>query len=294
MIRSMTGYGSAEGETAAGRLRVEIRTVNHDTFRASLRLPTVLEAYEVQIRDALRERLPRGHVNCSIRLEAPEGETTTTLELDEARARQYLDIYHAMRERLGLSGQIDISLLARHGDVIIRGEAELPEIEIDEVREIVDEAARAVVEMRETEGRRLVEDLEERLRAIEAALAVVAERAPERLIAERDRLRAAVAELTEDVEVDEDRLAREIAYLAERWDIGEELVRLRSHIDLFRETIAEGSAEPVGKRLRFVCQEMLREANTIGSKANDVTIQHKVVTIKNEIDRLREQIENVE
>src|SRR5690606_35151235 len=155
-------------------------------------------------------------------------------------------------------------------------------------------AAREAVRMREDEGRRLQADLEERLAAIEAALAVVADRAPARLVEERDRLRAAIRELVGEIGVDEERLAREIAYLAERWDISEEIVRLRSHIELFRETIAGAQGAPVGKRLRFVSQEMLREANTIGAKANDVTIQHQVIAIKNEIDRLREQIENVE
>src|SRR5690606_20403425 len=123
---------------------------------------------------------------------------------------------------------------------------------------------------------------------------MIAARAPARVIAERDRLRAAVAELAGEVATDEDRLAREIAYLAERWDIGEEMVRLRSHIEFFREMIRTEGGEPVGKRLRFISQEMLREANTIGSKANDVGIQHQVVAIKNETERLREQVENVE
>lgn len=294
MIRSMTGYGAAEGETAAGRLRVEIRTVNHDTFRASLRLPSALEAYETQIRETLRGYMPRGHVSCSVRLELPEGVTATTLTLDEVRAQQYLDVLRSMQERLGLAGEVDIAMLARYNDVIVREDTESPEVPFEEVRDVFGAASSAVVELREDEGRRLAADFEERLQSIESALEVIVERAPERLVAERDRLRAAVAELAEDIEVDEERLAREVAYLAERWDIGEELVRLSSHIELFRETLAVEAAEPVGKRLRFVSQEMLRETNTIGAKANDVTIQHQVVTIKNEIERLREQIENVE
>ena len=122
----------------------------------------------------------------------------------------------------------------------------------------------------------------------------IARRAPERLIAERDRMRKAVSELAGDVSVDEERLAREIAYMAERWDISEELVRLRSHIELFRQTLDGAADEPVGKRLGFLTQEMHREANTIGSKANDAEIDHRVIAIKEELERLREQIENVE
>jgi uncharacterized protein (TIGR00255 family) len=159
---------------------------------------------------------------------------------------------------------------------------------------VVDDAARQNLQMREDEGRRLHDDLEGRLRAIDAALSAVAERAPERLVAERERLRNAIAELSGGVAVDPDRLAQEVAYLAERWDINEELVRFRSHNELFRELLDATAAEAVGKRLSFLVQEMNREANTIGSKANDAAISHRVVAIKEEIERLREQVENVE
>ena len=126
------------------------------------------------------------------------------------------------------------------------------------------------------------------------ALDKIEERAPQRLISERDRLREAVKELAEQTEVDEDRLAREIAYLAEKWDINEELVRFRSHIELFREALTGDASEPVGKRLGFLIQEMHREANTIGSKANDAEISQASVALKQEVERVREQVENVE
>lgn len=296
MIRSMTGYGAAERETAAGRLRVEIKTVNHDNFRASIRLPSALEANEVQIREWLRGELPRGQINYSLRLETPDGDATdrVALSIDEARVEDYLRAFAELRERFGIPGTVDLATIGRYNDIFIRGVEEPPEIAEEDLRAVTLEAAAATVVMREEEGRRLAVDLEERLAAIESSLEVIAERAPARLVAERDRLRAAVAELAGEVATDEDRLAREIAYLAERWDIGEEMVRLRSHIEFFREMIRTEGGEPVGKRLRFISQEMLREANTIGSKANDVGIQHQVVAIKNEIERLREQVENVE
>jgi len=296
MIRSMTGYGAAERDTAAGRLRAEVKTVNHDTFRASLKLPPSLEPYEAQVREWLRSELPRGHVNYSLRIELPEGEATdrVTLSIDEVRVAEYLRAFAGLQERFHIPGEIDLATIGRFGDIFVRTPAETPSIELDDLREVTLAAAVATVAMREEEGGRLAADLEERLAAIEAALAVIAERAPARLIAERDRLRAAIAELAGDIATDEERLAREIAYLAERWDIGEELVRLRSHIDFFRGMLGQPASEPVGKRLRFISQEMLREANTIGSKANDVAIQHQVVAIKNEIERLREQVENVE
>jgi uncharacterized protein (TIGR00255 family) len=159
---------------------------------------------------------------------------------------------------------------------------------------VTEAAARVAVAMREVEGQRLEEDLEQRLTGIESALVTIATLAPERLVAERDRMRRVVKDLAEDVSIDEDRLAREVAFLAERWDISEELVRLRAHIDVFRDTLAGDASEPVGKRLGFLIQEMHREGNTIGSKANDAAIEHQVIAIKDEIERLREQVENVE
>jgi len=140
----------------------------------------------------------------------------------------------------------------------------------------------------------LEEDLQERLRRLEEELSRIEERAPERLAAERDRLREAIRELSQQSEVDEDRLAKEVAYLADRWDINEEIVRFRAHLQAFRDTLASDPGEAVGKRLGFLVQEMHREANTIGSKANDLEMGHASVAIKEEIERLREQLENVE
>ena len=295
MIRSMTGFGEAERDTEAGRLRVEIRTVNHRFFSSNLRLPSAFERYEPGIRDWLRQQLSRGHINFSLRLESAEGGADEPrFQLNEARARQYHRILHELKQRLDLPGEVDVALLSRFNDLIEREDAEKIEIDEDAVREVTLDAARAVVAMREVEGRRLREDLEERLEAIQTAMEGVRAKAPARLMAERDRLRTAIRELTDGAGIDEDRLAREVAMLAERWDISEELVRLKAHIDLFRSLLEADSAEPVGKRLSFVVQEMLRETNTIGSKANDAPIEHEVVTIKNEIERLREQADNVE
>src|SRR5690606_34091523 len=204
-------------------------------------------------------------------------------------------LLRSLQDELGLKGEIDLALLSRFGGLVIEdAEAEVAVPAAEDVRAVTEAAARAVIAMREDEGLRLRADLEERLAAIETIMARIAELAPARMVAERDRMRRVVSELLEGVPLDEDRIAREIAYIAERWDISEELVRLRSHIELFRETLADESAEPVGKRLSFLTQEMNRETNTIGSKANDAAVEHQVIAIKDEIERLREQIENVE
>ncbi|MEJ2503580.1 MAG: YicC family protein [Gemmatimonadota bacterium] len=294
MIRSMTGFGDAEVSTEAGVLRAEIRTVNHRFFSANLRSPSALDRYEPKIREWLKEQLSRGHVNVTYRLEGEEGERGPALALDLDRARQYLALFREMGEELGVPGDVTLDLLARQADLVVREPVETVEVAEDAVRSVTEAAAREVVAMREEEGRNLRKDLEERLAGIAAALETIERRAPARLVRERDRLRRAINELAVDAGVDEERLAREVALLADRWDVSEEVVRLRSHIDHFRGMLDADAAEPVGKRLSFLVQEMHREANTIGSKANDADIEHGVVTIKNEIERLREQVENVE
>lgn len=292
----MTGFGEAEQETAVGRLRCEVKTVNHRYFSANIRLSAPIERYEPQIREWLRGLMPRGHVNCSVRLTANgESADAPQLTLDEARARRYLDLLQELKERFHLPGEVDIALLSRFGDLIKAAEPEdLAALTVDEIRAVTETAARAAVAMREVEGRKLADDLSGRLDAIDAALAQIAARAPERLVVERDRMRRVIVELSEGVGIDEERITREVAHMAERFDISEELVRLRAHIELFRSILTLDAEEPVGKRLGFLTQEMHRETNTIGSKANDSQIEHQVIAIKDEIERLREQIENIE
>src|SRR5690606_35733562 len=219
------------------------------------RLPTALARWEGEIREWLRRDLTRGHVNCSVRLETVEGDDVFPgYELDAERVAAYLAVFRDLARRFQLPGEIDLALLARYNDIIVRKEEDAVEDAIapEEFRAVVDEAARRMVAMREEEGKRLVEDLEGRLAAIEAALDRVAERAPERLRAERERLVAAVRELTGGVVVDEGRIAQEIAILAEKWDVNEELVRFRSHLSLFRDLLAAPGEEAVGKRLSFL------------------------------------------
>lgn len=297
MIRSMTGFGEAEGPTPAGRLRVELRTVNHRYLNLNARIPNSLARWEPEIREWLRAWFTRGHVNCTVRLERDEGgEGAVRYKLDGERVAAYLALFEQLGSEYGIRGAPDLALISRFNDVIIRDDAEVDEAHLpaESVRAVVEAAARQNVEMRNEEGLRLQRDLEDRLSAIADALDRIEEVAPQRLIAERDRLQAAVRELAGGIAVDEGRLAQEIALLAERWDINEELVRFRSHLELFRDLLSADEEEAVGKRLAFLVQEMHREANTIGSKANNAPIAHAVVAMKEEIERLREQVENVE
>jgi uncharacterized protein (TIGR00255 family) len=295
MIRSMTGYGEAERDSLAGRLRLEVKTVNHRFFNASIKTPSGFDKYESLISDALKRHLSRGHVSAYLSIDRGTAETESPYKPDLVRARAYLDALEALRHELNVPGAVQLSMIASEPSLLRLQNVDRTEgIEPELITELTDAAAAAVTELRAAEGQRLEADFAERLAAIGESLAAVEARAPQRLVEQRDRLREAVRELTEQVEVDEDRLAREIAYLAERWDINEELVRFRSHVELFGEALSGDGSEPVGKRLGFLVQEMNREANTIASKANDADIAQAAMGLKEEIERIREQVENVE
>ena len=295
MIHSMTGYGEAVRETEQGRLRAEIRTVNHRFFNAHLRTPPRCERHHARIERWLKESLPRGHVSYSLALDPGEGAEPELL-VDMERARAWAASLERLAAELRLDGRIGLDALIRLPGVIRSRESARPELDIDEddLREVTEEAARAAVRMRRAEGERLEADLLGVLSAMREELGRVEERAPARLAEERDRLSAAIQELLGDVPADLDRIAREIAHLAEKWDINEEIVRLRSHMELFEETLEGAGGAPVGKRLGFIMQEMHREANTIGAKANDARMAEWVLSLKGGVERIREQLENVQ
>jgi len=300
MIRSMTGYGAGEAELPDGRiLRAEIRTVNHRHLSISASLPRGWENLKPQLLDSVRKALARGAVSATITCEAAAEDDPGMPGLDMERARRYVDLLTAAGDTLGVGGRLDINTLAALPGVLRSRGGPAEEAGPDEAAlgGCIDAALAGVVAMRESEGRRLEEVLRASVAAIVEEVEAVEARAPRRLVRERDRLRDRIAELTGAVEVDEDRLAREIAYLAEKWDIAEELERLRSHVTLFRESLA-GDGGPggrkAGKRLGFVVQEMHREANTLGAKANDPAISASAIAIREELERLREQLENVE
>jgi uncharacterized protein (TIGR00255 family) len=201
----------------------------------------------------------------------------------------------ALRDKFALAGDVDIATVMRLPDVLTSAKRNEEVIDsVDEVLAVVGQAADAMGEMRRLEGERIAELLLERIVVIEEALVRVSDRAPIRLAEQRERLQQSIAELAAGVAVDPQRLAQEVAILADRIDIAEELDRFRSHIVAFRAALDSPASESVGKRLGFLLQEMLREANTTGSKANDAAMLADVVLIKEELERLREQVENVE
>jgi len=296
MIRSMTGFGEATRDLPQGQLRATVKTVNHRFFNAHLRTPSGFDRLEAEIQNWLKGFFSRGHINLTLVLERDRVASAEVLpELNLERARHYRGLLASLRDELGIKGELDLPSILRFGDMFQAPETpEEEETDSVVIREVVEEAAQRALTMRIEEGARLHEDLAERLQAMEEGLVVIQDRVPKRIVTERDRLRTAIMELSQQDDVDEDRLAKEIAYLAERWDINEEVVRFRAHVDAFRKTLDDGGNEPVGKRLGFLVQEMHREANTIASKANDLEMGHASVAIREEIERLREQLENVE
>jgi len=288
----MTGFGSAEDRVLRGRLRIEIRTVNHRYFNPQLKLPADLAGVEIEMRERLRQLLERGHVAVTARwVEGPGPEREVTIDL--SRAKQVVAAAQQLKKKLKLKGTIDLAFVARQPDVLTatNGASAQP-VQWSDVQPIVEKAARDVVAMREREGQALSTELNNRLDALEAAAGTVEAQAPARLKAEHERLKRAVAELTAQTSVDEQRLALEIALLADRVDITEELVRFRSHVAAARAALRSDQA--VGKQLGFLAQELLREVNTMGSKANDARITQTVIAMKGDLEKFREQLENLE
>src|SRR6478672_2799638 len=294
MIRSMTGFGAADGVVGGGRVSVEVRSVNHRFFSPSIKLPGVLVRWEGEVRDALKRGVTRGHVTLSARLERDE-DTSLASPIDEARFAAYVTQLRNLQERYGLAEGLDVGTVLRMPEVFAgTSREEMPPEAGAQLVAIVDRAVAALLAMRGDEGARLVSYLDERLSVIEGALDRIATRAPARVTEQRDRLRTAVKELTEGLSVDEHRLAQEIALLADRLDVQEELSRFRAHIAAFRAALKAAQPDGVGKRLGFLLQEMLREANTTGSKGNDAASVADVLKVKEELERSGEQRENLE
>lgn len=292
MIKSMTGFGAAEGAVGPMRVSVELRSVNHRFFNPSIKLPAVLSKWEPEVREALRKAVNRGHVTVMARVERAADDNAV---IDEATFASYVKRLMELKERYALEGSLDLSTVLRLPDVI-RGDAEdQPEGTAAELVAVVERAAAALNASREAEGQRLRAFLSERIAQVEGAVGRLSERAPQRITEQHQRLRNNVAELTGGIQVDEQRLAVEIALIADRLDVGEELDRFGAHLAAFRDTLGGNGADAgVGKRLGFLLQELLREANTTGSKSNDTAMTREVLSIKEELERIREQVENLE
>jgi uncharacterized protein (TIGR00255 family) len=289
---SMTGFGAAEGAVAGGRIRVEIRTVNHRHFNLAPKLPADLSVLEPELRERLRKEFDRGHVTVQVRWSEYPARAVGGIGVDIERARLVAARLRELQSALGLTGELSLELIARQPDVLTSSSDGDLEVEWAQVEPIVGQAAAECRAMRGREGDALAAELRHRIDVLEELAERIAERAPERLTRERDRLRAAVAQLLDGRQADDGRLAQEIAFQADRLDITEELVRFRAHVAATREAL--DGERPAGKQLGFLAQELGREVNTVGSKANDVEITQHVIAMKGELEKFREQLENLE
>lgn len=294
MVRSMTGFGHADGMVGSLHVSVEIRTVNHRFFSPSIKLPSAFTQWETEVREAMRTRVSRGHVTLSARTERVA--VTPNPGIDSAKFAEAVRTLRALNAQHALSGDVDIASVLRMPDVITT-HREIVEENVGTAPELIAIVEHALVSLnkaRAEEGVRLTAVLLERLGLIRSAVERIALRAPERVIAHRDRLKQAVLELTDGIPLDDQRLMQEIALLADRIDVSEEMDRFRSHLAAFELTLEQAPPDGVGKRLGFLLQELLREANTTGSKGADNAVLQDVVAIKEELERIREQVENLE
>ncbi|MCX8116518.1 MAG: YicC family protein [Desulfobacterota bacterium] len=292
MLRSMTGYGKGEGETTLGRLTVEVRSVNHRYSDINLKLPKRLSVFEPRIRELIRSRASRGRIDLSVKLEATADEKIR-LQIDTELADQYVRALLELKERFHLQGEITLELLAGAKDVIVAKE-ESGEVEPywREMLPILQRSLDGLDEMRRAEGEALARDLRIRLSQIQHHLEAIETRLPSHLEAYQERFRERLKGLLQGVEVDPLRFQQEIALLTERLDVTEEIVRTKSHLQQLASLFEE--REAVGRKMDFLLQEIHREVNTISSKASDAYMSQRVVEIKSELEKIREQVQNVE
>jgi uncharacterized protein (TIGR00255 family) len=292
----MTGFGRADFGLEGVRFDVEVRSVNHRFLEARIRLPKLLAAHEAEVRSRIQQRFDRGKVDLAVSSAGGEPRPTQ-LEIDIGAAQQYLRVAAALRESEGVSGELSVATVLSLPGVARFVEPELP---AEAVREGLLRAVEAALEgldaMRSAEGAALERDLLARLARVAELTHFLEERSGQVQQAVRERLRKRAEQLGQETGLlDPARLHQEIVIAADRLDVNEELVRLRSHVEQFREILAgAGPRSPVGRRLDFLLQEFGREANTIGSKGSDAPIAHQIVELKTEIERLREQVQNVE
>jgi len=291
MISSMTGFGAADGTVGDARASVEIRTVNHRFFSPNLKLPSAFARWEGEIRELLRQKIARGHVTLTARVDRQAASGSV---IDQVRLAQYASELKELQKKHSLGGEVDLATLLRLPDVVSTPSEEMDSAAGEALAAIVAKAADSLIAMRRSEGALLAAFLLERIAAVESRLARIETRAPVRLREHHERVKRSVGELLGGAGADPQRIAQEIAILADKLDVAEELDRFRSHLAAFRETAQSKTADPVGKRLGFILQEMVREANTIGSKASDAQIQEDVIATKEELERIREQVENLE
>ncbi|MDO5448597.1 MAG: YicC/YloC family endoribonuclease [Clostridia bacterium] len=292
MARSMTGFGRAQSETDALFVSVELKSVNHRYFELYSRVPRTYGFLDEKIKTYLQGRVARGKIECNVTIEALDSDDVV-VKVNHSLAKAYVDALNDLSETYDLKSDISASTLTRFPDVLSVHKEEADEDAIWEaVKAVLEVATDNFIAMREREGLKLRDDICGRADAILDKVAFVEERSPETVREYNEKLKARIAELLGDTTVDEARLLQEAAIYADKVAVDEETVRLRSHIEQLKDMF--NSTEAIGRKMDFLVQEINREANTIGSKASDFEINKVVVDIKAEVEKIREQVQNIE
>lgn len=292
MIKSMTGYGRAEKDFGDMIVSVELKSVNHRFFELSQKLPRGFSFAEDKLKSRILTSVSRGKMDIFVTVNSVEDDSVI-IDINKPLAVGYINALRSFAKEHDLPDDLTASSLFRCGDVFNITKKPADEDRLTDILlTVTDEALASFVAMRLVEGEKLADDFESRLAFLEDKISFIEERSPQTVIEYRERLTQKIKELLSDTTVDEQRLLTETAIFADKIAVAEETVRLRSHIKQFRELLK--SNEPIGKKLDFIVQEMNRETNTIGSKAQDIQIAHTVVDMKAEIEKIREQVQNVE
>lgn len=293
MIKSMTGFGRCEVTEGERKFTVEMKGVNHRYLDSNIRMPKKLNFFETSIRNVLKQSVQRGKVDIFITYE-DMSEGQVSLKYNETLAAEYLSYFKKMQETFSLENDIRVSALSRYPEVLTMEEQSIDEEELWKgLKRALDGAIAQFVETRTLEGENLKKDLIQKLDGMLSLVGYIEERSPEILAEYRGRLESKVRELLEDTQIEDSRIAAEVVVFADKICTDEEVVRLRSHVVHMKETL-ESDESGIGRKLDFIAQEMNREANTILSKANDLTISNVGIELKTEIEKVREQIQNIE
>ncbi len=292
MIKSMTGFGRFEQVEEKRKISVEIKSVNHRFFEAGIKMPKKLNAFEGRIRDVIKKYAQRGKIDVFINYEDMT-ENKVELTYNKDLAAEYMNIFNQMAEQFDMNNDVTISALSRYPEVIDMQAVPVNEEELWKfIENAVKSACEQLVETRITEGENLKNDLIKKLENMRENVAFIEERSPQIMKEYRGKLEAKVKELLADTQIDESRIATEVIIYADKICVDEETVRLRSHIDHAESCLNEDGG--VGRKLDFIAQEMNREANTILSKADDIEISNTAIDLKTDIEKVREQIQNIE
>ncbi|MBO6089583.1 MAG: YicC family protein [Lachnospiraceae bacterium] len=292
MVKSMTGYGRSEKVTPTAKCSVEIKSVNHRYLDMSIKLPRKLNMFEADIREVLKDYIQRGKVDVFVSYEDYSKESVN-IKYNQEIAAEYMKYFAKMATDFELDDDIRVSTLARMPEVLVSEDENINEDEIWKlVKDVLIEACDAFVVSRIKEGENLRTDLLEKLEAMSKNVAFIEERYPKTIEDYKNRLTTKIKEVLEDKQIDESRILTEVCIYSDKVCVDEEMVRLKSHIEAVKEALTTGGC--VGKRLDFLAQELNREANTTLSKSTDIEISNVAITVKTEIEKIREQIQNIE